>query len=238
MPASYPDETALADFLSGLPLPGMAEAAAALDLAGFAAAAADQWEDETGWFPFLADGADSARVFDPPSDSRLLPLAAGLLSLTSLTVGWTGTGTGTAQTAGRQFRLLPQNADARKRPFDAVEWVNGWFYGYSAAGQGQTLGFGTMANIGNGLAGSIRIVGKWGRQTTLTDDVYQAVLRLGALLAAPSLSALIGGGLVERVAGDERERYSDKGALAVQIGEWQAVGDRAIDRYRRRELIF
>src|SRR5216117_4162110 len=71
----------------------LATALGLIDLDTLAAAASRQWEEETGWIPFLADSEDVTRRYDPQGPNWRpwiqgggypLDLGVGLVSLTSL----------------------------------------------------------------------------------------------------------------------------------------------------------
>lgn len=233
---NYPDGAALKQFLLGLSVPAITATLGSLDTDGAAAAAADDWERQTRWLPFLSSGLSETRSFDPPVDSPILFLSAGLLSLTRITVNVVGGSAGVPLVAGRDFRLLPQNAPAQSKPSEIVEFLSGgypagaWQAGFAGIG----YGFSPLAGA-YGQAGSVQITGEWGRVLAVPADAQQAVLRMGALLLAPEMAAAISKGLVERKAGDETERFAagSVSALSTQMAAWEGVRERALARWTR-----
>ncbi len=232
----YPDGDALKQFLLGLSVLAITAAVGGMDTDGAAAAAADDWERQTRWLPFLSPGQSETRTFDPPADSPILFLSAGLLSLSRITVNVVGGSAGVPLAWGRDFRLLPQNAPAQSKPYEMVEFLSGgyradaWQAGFAGIG----YGFSPLAGA-YGQAGSMQITGEWGRVPAVPADVAQAVLRMGALQLAPELAAAISGGLVERKDGDETERFAvgSTSAMSTQMAAWERTRERALARWTR-----
>ena len=235
---AYPMDSDLMAFLTGagLSLPP------ALDLQGKCDAAAAEWEQRTGWLPYLAE-ADasgqpvvSTRLFDPPCSAgrspgsrsgRSLFLGTGLLSLASLSVGVVPDATGSYSTgmasAGTllvpnlNFYLRPQNAAARGLPVTEIEFLA----------------------PARGLPQSVAVTGIWGKVLELEDNVWQAILQRAASLAAPELSLSISGGFFERKIGDSMKRFGgsdDSGPLAQQITLWDANFNSAVKNKKRITL--
>jgi hypothetical protein len=220
---AYPSSANLQSYLNALGLLTTTQVAA-LNLADRIAAATDAWEEETGWKPFLKDSSDVARVFTPPGPNRkpgltgrgggtLLDLDCGLLTVTSIVTGYSASPTspqaGTTAVAEDDYWLLPEGAPLRNRPYTQVEFaVSIW-----------------------GVARSVRIVGKWGYCSTIPDDVFQAILRQGALQTADELVALRTGGMVEW-SEEASEKYGDN-PLGKYLDRWQSDWDKAVLKHRR-----
>ena len=184
---SYPEGADVLGYLESLGLRAKAPQALCDRLAGYCVSAAALWERGSLWTPYLSDGNEEDRFFDPPQDTRFLLLGTGLLSCTSLTTGWSGPGTGFTQAAGTGYRLAPQNAAAQGRAYEAVEFLSGGYgtsgqtgYPFSAFGNG-------YSGAAYGRAGSVKITGAWGRVMNLPMDVWQAVLEHAVLTALPAL---------------------------------------------------
>jgi hypothetical protein len=234
----YPHAAALISYASSMGLL-LASQPMAAQWAGEAAdSASAEWERRSGYVPFL--GATQDRFFDPPQDCRLVPLGAGLLSLTSLNagVGPDGTG-GTALALGLNFRLSPSNAPASGQPYEMIEFLSAgyggtamWPYGGAWGGFGPAAGFGLGAN---GRAGSLRVSGTWGRQSSLSDDVYRAVLALGLLTALPELATLRRKGLVSWTEGGVTENYGPKPLLDLE-DRLTGIVERVLPLYTRKPL--
>jgi hypothetical protein len=220
---AYPSASNLQSYLNSLGLLTTAQVAA-LNLTDRIAAATDAWEEETGWHPFIKDTSDVSRQFTPPGPNRkpgltgrgggyVLDLDCGLLTVTSIVTGYSASPTspsaGTTEVAEDDYWLLPEGAPLENRPYTQVEFA---------------------ASIW-GQARSIRITGKWGFCSTLPDDAFQAILRMGALQTADELVALRTGGMIEWEE-EARERYGEN-PLGKYLERWQSDWDRAVMRYRR-----
>lgn len=183
---------------------------------GYAAAASAEWEERTGWTPFLQDGSASARVFDPPGDiqqnrsagnifggGRILGLRAGVQDSASLTSVVAG---GVTMVSGTDYRLAPLNAPSSKRPYSRIEFaVPLW-----------------------GAGSSVVVTAKWGSQAILAEDVWQALLRIGARMAVDDLVPGVRLSFTTFKQGDETFTQGDPGKVS---GAWESYVDRVISRY-------
>lgn len=118
MPSSWPSTTDLTSFLGAIS--GLTYSSGLVTSSRVTAAV--RWlERETGWIPF--QGASATRTFDPPGSGasylanykggeRFLRLDAGLVSVTSMTVGTT------AFTEGTDFWLMGNSA-----PYQVIEFA-------------------------------------------------------------------------------------------------------------------
>jgi len=205
-----------------------------LDLETFAAAAVRQWEEETGWIPFLAEttpaldgGVDETRYFDPPGPNTRgqfigggtdLRLDCGLVVLEDVDIGWSPSTPGTPQFAGTDFRLWPYNADPLDRPWTELRFkVRQW-------GQPQ----------------SIRLVGRFGYSATVPDNAWLAILHYAVILALPEIASNITGGVLEFQEAGVTERYgagflSGSGAENDPStgGAWGREWRRTVNLYKR-----
>lgn len=212
MPAAYPTDAEIAAFLlsDGITVP------AGYAVSGYAESASSEFEQETGYVPFLSSGVDSPRTFDPPGAAplpsgysatfggrRILLLRAGLLVLTSVVSNG-------AALPATQYRLLPLNSLVINRPYQVVEFlVPIW-----------------------GPASSLVLTGHWGFSATVPDDVFQAILRIAAaniLRDMGEANLLTPNKWVDGVSSEsfDTDRYSNYGKA------WHAYADRVISRYKR-----
>lgn len=210
---SYPDDPIVEQFVIGQ---GVA-VPSGFTFTGYAAAAVAEWENETGWAPFLADASSSVRTYDPPGGGppnrgfgalygggRRLTLCGGIVSITSLVVA------GVPKILGTDFRLLPLNANARKRPYDAIE----------------------LFVPSYGPAGSVVVTARWGFADEIADDAYQAILRKAARLAAIDLQQAISTGYT--TIKDDDAQLTRSIELVQKLGAaWGEYSDRVVARYRR-----
>lgn len=125
------------------------------------AAAIREFEERTGWYPFLADAeaADEERFFDATDGFGYLDLGAGLLELASAGVQ------GRDFVVGSDLWLRPSNAPAQRRPYSQIQFVN------SVQGGAPF----PQPNV-------IRITGLWGRVREVPPDVWYAVLRYAMVM--------------------------------------------------------
>jgi hypothetical protein len=210
-----------------------------LDLATFADAAVAQWEEETGWHPFLAnttdindEDQDETRYFDPGGPNfrpqilgggYQLDLGTALWKYTALRSGVTSDSVGTALTRNEDFYLLPYNADqaAIMRGWTQVEFLVGHW----------------------GARRSITIQGRFGRVGTVPDDAWLAILHHGVMTALPEIATRVGGGRLEFTEAGVTERFgpgfllggrsSGEGSGGALGDAWMREWDRAVRRYQR-----
>lgn len=182
---------------------------------GLAAAAVAEFQRRTGQVPFILDSVDVARYYDPPgarssSDRTVLELDAGLLTCVSVSVGVSADDpSGQPLDLQRQLRLCPLNAPALGQPYTWIEFPFPLF----------------------GAPSSVKIVGRWGYSSTWPDDAWQAVLRLGAWMAAQDVQQGIATRGTTLKEGDESVAFSDE-ALKNLGASWQSYVDRVVGRYR------
>jgi hypothetical protein len=210
----WPDATELQNYLTAAGL--MATPATAmqgmLDLEDAIAAAIEQWDDATGYDPYLSTGVEEIRAFRSPAPGNILELRSGLLMLTELRVDVTATvGSGTVYTNGTHFRLLPRDASQKVKPYTQVEFL--WSPGSPGWGE-------------------IAIEGLWGYTTDgyLHSTSRRGVLAMAALELLPQINQAVGQGLLRWTEGDVTKQY---GAAKDIIGVWEAVIARALAPYRQ-----
>jgi len=235
---AYPTGDDLADYITSLGIIDaavLADRLAALNLDQKAAAAARAWENSTQYQPFLANGSDTLRAFDPPA-SVYMDLEGGLLSLVSLFVGVTLDSPGQELTAERDFYLEPANAPAQGTPYHTV-CFRGYSYGWR--GWGSFSGPWGWDGAYRIYRDSIRVTGRWGYCVELPEEVWQAILQYGAWLASPQLGLALSGGISEVRVLSSMVRYSGEGTkspmMAAALG-WKANFDCVAQDYRRMSV--
>ena len=223
MPAAYPTGADLLAYITSLGVLNSGQLTAiTAGLTARAAAAAARWEREVGWLPFLATGSASTRRFDPPGpndrgltrggDKRLY-LSGALVTSTAPVVrsGVTTASAGDLLTIEDDYFLGPENADQTGMPWRWVEFGwNRW-----------------------GPPRSISVTGLWGWSATVPDDVWQAVLGLGARTALETTTRISGG----RSSWKEADSGENFGATPLQfhLEEWGRVYAETLSNYRRIE---
>jgi hypothetical protein len=226
--ADWPlDGDALLSYVTGMGLledpPTAAELA--LDYDGAVQAGIADWEEATRWRPFKASATPTTRHFNGP-ESNLLPLRAGLLSLTSLAIN------NVVYTENQQFVLGVPNAPEKGRPYTYVD------FGTSPFGSSwvDTWG-GNFANLGviGGGRRIIAITGLWGFCTSVPADAKRAVLGRAFCHLVPQLSLQISGGLVSSRDQNSEVRFAGgKGSpLLSEMTTLQTEFDNKVLRYRR-----
>lgn len=194
------------------------------DFTGLGDLAQREFERRTSRIPFLKDSSDVDRFFDPPiagSHGQFIYLDAGLLELTSITIGYIGVGTGTVLNEGADFVLHDYNAPAEGRPWEKIQLTTtlNW-RAYNEA----------SPNF-SGRARSLKVTGKWGYSTTVPEDVYQACLRLGASFAFKDIREGLAGGPTSWTEGSVSEKI-DANLLSSLGVTMESYANRVISRYR------
>ena len=239
--AEYPSGSDVQDFLT----------AAGISLTAFdsddfslnAAAAAAEFERQTGWYPFLASQNASTRYFDPPRTGgtagrwaasrggRVLELNAGLLNIsdTGLSIGVypstlaeSGINNGITASVGSagvvltrdiQYYLKPDNANLQVLPWTVVEFL------------------GPIT----GLPKSIAITGVWGRVSAVPADAWRAICGYAASLMTPQAGLTVTGGIQALKEGDTDTKYSS-GTFSIFSAErqaWEKTFFKAVRAYVR-----
>ncbi len=121
--------------------------------------AVDQWEQLTGFSPFLADANAGTYYYDPPGsftgDPKTLFFKGGFVSITSVKVGVVTGFTGSALTLNTDFFVKPDDAASRKRPFTRLRFASSQL----------------------GPSRSIEVVGKRGFWADIATEVWIAVAK-------------------------------------------------------------
>lgn len=233
--SAFPTASDLSTYVSGLNLFDSSELAAVLarlNLTDKAAAAAQAFQEQAGWFPFITDGSDVSRRFDPPGPNSghggiwdvrggkwVLNLRAGLSGTPApvIVMGYSASSTnpqaGTTLVAEDDYWLLPEEAPLMSKPYTHVEFaVSMW-----------------------GAPRSIRVTGRFGYGANVPEDAWQAVLQYGASMAWPDLAVNLSLGLLSYTEAGVTETSGPK-ALADYNEQWQANFQRAVNRYQRIAL--
>lgn len=220
---AYPSAADLSAYLDGIGVVISDSAQSLIDRR--AKAAAEAFERDAGWRPFLSSGVSQARTFrldhDPtlpggwagfgglyggyhlrPDVSTMVDLKAGLLTLESLQVGEV---------------TLVQGTDFRLDSFDDPD------------GPAQAIHFLRHARFS--AHEPIVVTGVWGRFADLPSQVEEAVLAKGALLHLGALPSQDKGSLILQKAGPveyQYDRSKSKDRLTI-LGETYAE---AVETYR------
>lgn len=181
-----------------------APSSVALDSALASAIAA--FEIGTGWIPFL--GESGSNLYDPwhvmPCwDGWTLDLGSGLVSATSVYVGWDGSD-GTLLTADTDYWLCPPAKVGNSQPYTGIRF---------AARQA-------------GGPRSIRVTGVWGYASDIPDDVFAAILQGAAAFAITDTATVLAGKIKE---GPVELDFKD----GNQASAYEKAFAAAIARYRR-----
>lgn len=186
-----------------------------------AAAAATDFENQTGWAPFLspADFAVETRTFEFYDEYALrralaggvLVLNGGLLELTGCTVN------GTTQTIGQSVYLRPSDALNRRRPYTNLFFP---FFLYNRHSSFRHL--------------NIQVTGRWGFCTTVPADAWYAIASFGA---ANSLADI---NVIQDTASISQNGFSKSWDIVGTItpkdllAEWPKQYKKVVDAYRRQ----
>lgn len=155
-----------------------------LDLDGFVATGIANWEQLTGYFPYIAPVGDTViyRTPEGPGDAPqsgipgwwqfgirtyggndLLPMRKGVLSVTELRTWVDTNNVGIVLTQGRDFFLYPTTAPEYKKPFTSIKFSAPQWGGVN----------------------SIKITGRFGFTVGLTENDWKAILYMGGVEAIP-----------------------------------------------------
>ena len=229
----YPN---LVDVAAMLAAAGLQTSAASLTLADlvplsmYSDTAVRDWERRTGYIPFLPNSVDVTRYYTPQgaeyrTGSTMLPalqggsnyldLKAGLVSVTSVSVGYNvvNPGGATALVQNQDYFLFPENADVEGKPWTMIKW----------------------SFPVRGAERSIQIVGKWGyapgNTPTVPADAWHAILVHACALACPEIGTAMNDGLLTFEAAGLTEKYSSD-PLAPLIAGWEKTFEHTLARYR------
>ncbi len=186
--SAYPNSSDLLILLQGigaLNAPPSAAQQALLDSQDFVQQAIDLWEEKTGYIPFLADTEETDWWFE--SDfSSCIDMQGGFVSISAVELN------GTAMTLNRDYRTMPRNAVAERKPITYLEWC-GYVRPFPALPDQKS---------------SLKVTGLRGYSVLLRDSHWNAILRLAGLPLLPDLATLRSGGLIKQVQGDVEETYT------------------------------
>lgn len=212
---AYPTDSDIETFVvsCGITVPST------FSFAGYGAAASDTWEQTTGWLPFLRDSVATARYFNPPGTQpinkqwsnyqygggRILNLYAGIPTLADLT---SVVCTGTVNLPTTNFFMAPINSPNIGRPFTRIEFIVPYW----------------------GTANTTVVTANWGFNATIPEDAWQAILRIGANLAAFDLLEAI---LLspDTVKIGSASVTQDTSKVSMASAPWSTYAKRVADRY-------
>ena len=204
--------------------PDMDTTALSTILAGSAAAALHEFENQTGREPFLAGSTPSTAYYDPPGaiasasptytirgGRKLLPLRTSYVSISSVAIGCTNSNpTGSPMTAGVNYFTLPKGGPE----IDAIEFaIPVW-----------------------GVENSIAITGIKGYATPhIPSDAWLAVRNLAAAQSAASVIQVLSEGLTSVSQGSAKLSIALPD-LEASADRWRQQAMRVIFRYKRVAL--
>lgn len=193
--SSYPGDQDLVDFLS---CAGLWDSSMTDCVSGFAAAAAEQWEMETGYIPFLSSGASGTYYYDPPGSvskayqypwrggGKILEFDGSFISISAIDTGINfDNPTGSSVDLNRFIYFIPNNYSNRHLPIEGIEFT------YQIWGSPR----------------SIRVKGVPGYTLTLPHRVWLAILNKAAAMFIPVVQGFITNGVLEMREADVAERY-------------------------------
>lgn len=176
-----------------------------------------QFEQRTGWLPFVAAEDESVRLFDPPGlvpgvaygfigGGQRLKFGAGLVSASALTIG------GVAKAQNTDWWLYPQSAPGAGMPYTHLlfRWP---IYG---------------------SPGTVSITGRWGYclSSTVPADAWRAVLHLAAAEALAIEGGRASGGMTDWTEESTREAFGERPYAGLNEA-WGMSADHIINSYAR-----
>ena len=213
---AYPTDSDIQSFVTscGISVPNT------FSFAGYGAAASASWEEQTGWQPFLRDSVATPRLYNPPGaqpvnkqwsnyqygGARILNLYAGIPTASDLI---SVTCTSTTRLINTDFFMAPINAPNINRPYTRIEFVVPYW----------------------GTANTTIITANWGFNSIIPEDAWQAILRIGANLAAFDLLEAI---LLspDTVKIGSASVTQDTSKVSMQSAPWSSYSARVVSRYR------
>ena len=194
-----------------------------LSFAGMAQSAIDAWEHRTGYRPFLSAGVAETRSYDPPGANRrtstgfsllgggrVLDLDCGLIALTAVNIGVFAGTIGTVLLQGTDYWLEPYNAPNIGDPWQRVRFRAPVF----------------------GFEQSVQVVGIFGYGLSIPEEVWQAIVRLGAAIALEGVAEGLKSGAVQWQ--EDRVKEEMNPQLIATLGkEFRSYGESMLRRYRR-----
>ena len=179
-----------------------------------AAGAAREFENRTGWLPFLAKAEPTARVFDATSGEGVLELGAGLLPepapVVSLTEG------SSVYQEGKSYWLQSANAPDQGLPYTRLQFVHSLFGGRVWS-----------------YPNRITITGRWGYCAQLPPDVWVAIQKKAGVEVLASIENLQS---IASISQDGFSKAYDIVGIITQkdvLDRWGKDFDRFCTRYTR-----
>ena len=172
-----------------------------IDLQSPVATAYEEWEELTGYQPFIAQRAVSVRRFTPREGEKLIFFGTGIITPTGLIVktGVDTTYAGDTQTINEDFFLRPDNAEEEGKPY---RWLE--FYWRPSMYQR-----------------NISITARWGYSQRMPEDAWRAILCGAAARTIPFLAASVAQGALEWREGDVSRKYGEGGAYGSVASQWR-----------------
>lgn len=170
-----------------------------------------EWERRTGWIPFKKQSTDTTREYERTDPYGKLDLKAGLLSVTSVTVGTR------TYIQNEDYKLLRLNSAQNEYPFDGI------YFKYPINAYNTRPIWGT----------EIVITGKWGFSEDIPADVWKAILRQAGV---DTLSQLENQQDIASIGQDGFSKAFDVVGVITQkdlLTEWSKIFDQTVGLYRR-----
>lgn len=192
--------------LKGLADPAPSDA----DITPYLNSAIAEWEDRTGWKPFL-EGASADWRFDPPEYGRTLELRTGFTLISAVRTGITvSNATGSLLVVEQDYFLKPYDAASRFQPITEIEFL---------------VSPGTYPK-------SIKVTGKKGYHTQIDDAAWEAVLSKAVINAVEGLTENAGDiDMIQQ--GPVKIQYAKSEEGGSILAKLQSKFDDAVARFMR-----
>jgi hypothetical protein len=208
--SAYPTATDLQELLTSAGV-----TIGTLETDDYAAAARQEFERRTGR-TMLAPGSTAVRYYDPPAGGgQYLDFGQDLAVLTSV-VFQPASGSAETLTENTDFWLRPLNAAADGQPYLGLELRRWWREPRAAE-----------------LHRSIRVTGRWGFGTTLSEEVFSAIKFRAAELAMAAYGLNLSSGRVQSSEAGVVRVWGEEPLLGARRG-WREAFETAVIRYQRR----
>jgi hypothetical protein len=182
-----------------------------IDLDSAIGGAIINFQDQSGFTPFLADSVDSTHYFDGDG-SYIVDLDGGFVAITSVSVN------SVVGTLNTDYRTMPLNAVAKGRPITYLSFARGFFGRLRPypAWQGQTA--------------PVSVTGKRGAFVAIPDNAWNAMLSLACISLAADIERLIANGAIKSWKSGTTEEEYNQNPFKSMIAGWQGVVDLALSR--------
>ena len=191
-----------------------------------------EFENATGWRPFMSTGVDEARILSAPdyrTGRSVLKLTQGAVSVTEVEVDLNDSGVGTVLVAETEYNLEPTGADDDNKPFTRIV-----FGRFGPDFSGTSLIVNANYARTSAFAGKVRVTAKWGYCLVPPADAYLAVLHKAASMLLAGSRARLTGGINSWTEADIKEDWGgSNNPVDSTMSAWDREFATVVAKYQR-----